>query len=86
MMYSQFFWLAALVLVGLEVAGAPALAQAGPRGQAVPAGVVADGKTDNTVALQKALDAAGTAGGGIVNLPAGRLRIDASACESVHWE
>ena len=39
-------------------------------------GAVADEKTDNTAAVQKALDAAGKAGGGIVELPAGRYRIN----------
>ena len=39
-------------------------------------GAVADGATDNTAAFQKALDAAGQAGGGIVEVPAGRYRIN----------
>jgi polygalacturonase len=34
-------------------------------------GAVGDDKTDNTSALQKALSAAGTAGGGVVTVPAG---------------
>ena len=42
----------------------------------VEAGAVGDGETDNTAAFQKALDEAGEAGGGIVNVPAGRYRID----------
>lgn len=39
-------------------------------------GAVADAKTDNTAVFQKALDAAGEAGGGFVEVPAGRYRID----------
>ena len=39
-------------------------------------GAVADGVTDNTPAFQKALDEAGKAGGGTVNVPAGQYRID----------
>ncbi len=38
-------------------------------------GAVADGTTDNTKSFQKALDAARQAGGGIVEVPAGRYRI-----------
>ena len=41
----------------------------------IESGAVADGTTDNTAAFQKALDAAGQAGGGIVEAPAGRFRI-----------
>ncbi len=39
-------------------------------------GAVGDGKTDDTAAFQKALDQAGNAGGGIVNVPTGSYRID----------
>ncbi|MDT3724888.1 glycoside hydrolase family 55 protein [Streptomyces sp. DSM 41972] len=38
-------------------------------------GAVGDGTADDTAALQSALDAAGTAGGGVVFLPAGTYRI-----------
>jgi hypothetical protein len=39
-------------------------------------GAKADGTTDNTAVFQKALDAAGEAGGGVVEVPAGRYRLD----------
>lgn len=39
------------------------------------AGAVADGETDSTAAFQKALDNAAAAGGGIVQVPAGRYAI-----------
>ena len=70
------FRLAALMGVGMGLAATAAFGQGGPRWQATALGAVADGKTDNTAALQKALDAAGKAGGGMVELPAGRLRVD----------
>lgn len=38
------------------------------------AGAVGDGQTDCTAAFQKLLDAAGKAGGGVVEVPAGRFR------------
>ena len=37
-------------------------------------GAVADGKTLNTVAIQTAIDRAATAGGGVVEIPAGTFR------------
>jgi len=39
-------------------------------------GALGDGKTDCTAAFQKVLDATGKAGGGIVDVPAGRYRIE----------
>ena len=41
-------------------------------------GAVPDGETDNTEAFQKALNAAGEANGGIVNVPTGRYSFDGS--------
>ncbi len=41
-------------------------------------GAVADGATDNTVAFQKALDAAGQARGGVVTVPTGRYSFSGS--------
>jgi len=41
-------------------------------------GAKADGKTDDTAALQAALNKAGETGGGIVELPVGQFRLDGS--------
>lgn len=65
--------LMALAAVGL---GAPPEGTAAGRFSAVAMGAVPDGKTDATATIQKALDAAGQAGGGVVELPAGRFRVD----------
>lgn len=47
------------------------------RFNALDFGVVADDESvDNTAALQRALDAAGAAGGAVVELPSGRFRFD----------
>jgi len=46
------------------------------RWNAVEFGAVADATTDATAGLQKALDAAGRVGGGIVEVPAGRYRVN----------
>ena len=40
-------------------------------------GAKGDGKTDNTAAIQKAINAAAAAGGGIVDIPAGVYMVDA---------
>jgi hypothetical protein len=42
----------------------------------VEAGAVGDGQTDNTAVFQKVLDEAGQVGGGLVEVPAGRYRIN----------
>ena len=42
----------------------------------VDAGAVGDGATDNTAVFQQVLNEAGKAGGGIVQVPAGRYRIE----------
>jgi polygalacturonase len=42
----------------------------------MPSGAVANATTDNTSAIQKAIDAAASAGGGIVALPTGTFLID----------
>ena len=67
-------------LIGVAWLGLnPAVARAAesPVNAAPPASFHADGKTDDTAALQSALDAAGRAGG-IVTLPAGRYQVAGS--------
>lgn len=67
--------LALVWLVGLHL---PCLAQKPKDGtEPVPLGVKADGITDDTAALQKALDTAGKQGG-VVRLPAGKYRVGGS--------
>jgi hypothetical protein len=64
----------------LSLALIPALtaAQPGSPGHwnVVTAGAVGDGKTDCTAVFQGLLDEAGKAGGGVVEVPAGRFRLD----------
>lgn len=55
-------------------------------------GVAADGKTDDTAAIQKALDAAGADRGGVVLMPKGLYRVDGSlilppgVCLAGEWQ
>ncbi|MEI6501567.1 MAG: glycosyl hydrolase family 28-related protein [Armatimonadota bacterium] len=56
-----------------------------------PAGVLGDGRTDDTAALQKALDAAGTAGGEVFLPPgqyllAGTLNVPTGVCLQGSWD
>ncbi len=74
-MKRQLAWLVAIVIVNASLA----VAAPGPspvRWNAAEMGAVADGTTDNTAVFQKALDAAGKAGGGIVEASAGRYRVN----------
>ena len=64
-----------LVLVGLALL--PARAQTNAlRWNVNQAGAVGDGQADCTAVFQKVLDEAGAAGGGVVEVPAGRYRIN----------
>lgn len=54
------------------------------RWNVVAAGAVADGQTDCTPAFQKTLDEAGRAGGGVVEVPAGRYRINGNLRVPAH--
>jgi hypothetical protein len=64
---------AAALLMGLF----PAIGQtAAPHWNVLVAGARPDGQTDGTAVFQKLLDDAGKAGGGVVEVPAGRFRLD----------
>ncbi len=77
--------LAATTLAAALFLTSPAGARAQPlRWSVVGSGISADGKTDCTKAFQSALDAAGKAGGGIVEVPAGRYRIDGHLVVPTH--
>ncbi len=78
---SSFFSCAALSALALvaqvplvAAADAAAAAPAAKRFVVSAFGAVADGVTLNTAAIQKAIDAAGAAGGGVVEIPAGKFR------------
>ena len=86
-------FLGAAALVGLAAAGSAGMATAAaarpshadpaPHGDdfglnARSFGARADGKTDDTAAIQKALDAAGKQGGGVVRLPVGHYLLRGS--------
>ena len=64
----------------LSLALIPALTAAQPGNpghwNVVTAGAVGDGKTDCAAVFQGLLDEAGKAGGGVVEVPAGRFRLD----------
>lgn len=66
-----------LQLLVLLMSAGLTMAQKTPRlrWNAAEMGAVADERTDCTQALQEALDLAGKAGGGIVELPAGRYAV-----------
>jgi hypothetical protein len=66
----------ALLIVQSLVTMRPVDAESTVRWNVVEMGAVADGVKDNTEVFQKALDAASKAGGGIVEVPSGRYRIN----------
>ena len=74
--FLRFSWLTAILIIETVGVAGFALAQSAVRWNAVDWAAVADGTTDNTAAIQKALDAAGKAGGGVVEVPAGRYRVN----------
>jgi hypothetical protein len=76
-MLIRSFPFVAVLIFGIALSTRPAAAADAPapvRSNVMDAGAVADGATDCTAAFQKALDAAGKVGGGIVEAPAGRFR------------
>jgi hypothetical protein len=75
-MQHQLLCLAAILILNLGAAAAAEKPQPTGRWNVFDMGAVADGATDNTAAFQKALDAAARAGGGIVEVPAGRFRLN----------
>ncbi|MFA6563081.1 MAG: glycosyl hydrolase family 28-related protein [Verrucomicrobiia bacterium] len=64
-----------MVVVCKAFAGEQAPAPIPTRWNVKDAGAVGDGKTDHTVVFQRLLDDAGRAGGGVVDVPAGRYVI-----------
>ncbi len=75
---TRLFMLFAIALASsaaAAIASPPIHAQAA-KWNVVEAGAVGDGKADNTVIFQGQLDAAGKAEGGVVEVPAGRFRIN----------
>jgi hypothetical protein len=74
-MCRQFSWLAVIFMLQAGLSAPPAFGQSAPRWNAAQLGAKADEKTDNTTIFQQALDAAGRAGGGVVEVPAGRYRV-----------
>ncbi len=58
------------------VCAVPALAASSKTWDVAAAGAVGDGVADCTVVFQRLLDEAGAAGGGVVQVPAGRYRIN----------
>lgn len=67
---------AVLLCVGIGMSAGRCEGQSVVRWNAAEMGAKADETTDATAAIQAALDAAGKAGGGVVELPAGRYRVN----------
>lgn len=76
MHYTMIWWMGVLAWgVSLSAAAEPAPVPGPARWNVTEAGAVGDGQADATGAFQQALDAAGKAGGGVVEVPAGRYAI-----------
>ena len=63
-----------LALVALALVAAQPIHAAGKRVAVTEFGAVGDGRTLNTLAIQKAIDTTEAAGGGVVELPKGTFR------------
>jgi hypothetical protein len=76
------------VMCGLFCSFAPAAPAANTeptlRWTVTSSGAIADGQADCTAAFQQALDGAGRAGGGVVEVPAGRYRINGTLRVPAH--
>ena len=75
-MQMQYRWLVSCLMLSCAPVTSHGFGQTPGRWNVVESGAVAGGETDNTTAFQQTLDAAGAAGGGIVDVPAGRFRIN----------
>ncbi len=75
-MLTTVMFMAAISMLNTEPTTRPMDSSLRVRWNVTEMGAVADGKTDNTAVFQKALDLAGEAGGGIVEVPSGRYRLD----------
>ncbi|HEY0944693.1 MAG TPA: glycosyl hydrolase family 28-related protein, partial [Opitutaceae bacterium] len=69
--YLAFFLCA---LLSAACVGAPAASASGSHRSITAFGAVGDGRTLNTEAIQKTIDATAAAGGGVVEIPAGTFR------------
>ena len=78
-MLNRRIWAAAW-MIGVAWCGYAGSAPPPVRWQVVELGGLADGATDATAAFQKALDAAGKAGGGVVEVPGGTVSASAARC------
>ncbi|MEW6358295.1 MAG: glycosyl hydrolase family 28-related protein [Planctomycetota bacterium] len=67
-----------LHLLAVLILAAASTGSAAQQWNVVEAGAVGDGATDCTAVFQRLLDEAGKAGGGVVDVPAGRFRINGS--------
>jgi hypothetical protein len=75
-MRMRYRWFVSSLVLCCALVTSQGYGQTPGRWNVVESGAIADGETDNTAAFQQALDAAGAAGGGIVEAPAGRFRIN----------